>query len=142
MPMKESTVKVIVAIILPVSFFTVFVAWYPFVFSLAWPSLAVARLGVPHSWIVSAILLLGGVASLGFWSHRRGWIPVVVASLLLPASYCALAFWFVARAAVPLPATTPYDPTPAKRLAYLQAFDSGYRDGSVGSMRSYCFSPE
>ena len=53
-----------------------------------------------------------------------------------------LAFWFVARAAVPLPATTPYDPTPAKRLAYLQAFDSGYRNGSVGSIRSYCFSPE
>jgi hypothetical protein len=140
--MKESTVKVIIAMVLPVGVFTAFVAWYPFVFSLGWPSLTVARMGVPHSWILSAILLLVGVASLGFWSRRRGWIPVVVASLVLPATYCALAFWFVARAAVPLPATTPYDLTPAKRLAYLQAFDSGFRNGSVGLMRSYCFSPE
>ena len=136
------TVKVIAAIFLAVGVFTGFIGWYPLIFSLGWPSIVLARMGVPHTWIVSAIVLLGGVASLSFWSRRRAWIPLVVASLVLPASYCVLAFWFVARAAVPLPATTPYDATPIKRLAYLQAFDSGYRDGSVGLMRSYCFSPE
>jgi len=140
--MKTSAVKVIASVVLVVGIFAAFVGWYPYVFSLGWPSLALARVGLPHSWVVSAVLLLGGVATLGFWSRRQGWIRVVNASLIFPAGYCVLAFWFVARASVPLPAGTPYDSTPAQRAAYLQAFDGGYRDGMVGSMRSYCFAPE
>lgn len=53
-----------------------------------------------------------------------------------------LAFLFVARASVPLPETTLYDSKPAQRVAYLQAYGNGYRDGMVGCMRTYCFYPE
>ena len=140
--MKASAVKAILAVVLAVGAFAAFIAWYPIVFSLGWPSLALARVGVPHSWVVSAILLVGGVTWLGFWSRRLAWSRVVIASLIFPAGYCVLAFFVVARSSVPLPAVTPYDSTPAQRVAYLQAFDSGYRDGTVGKMRSYCFSPE
>jgi hypothetical protein len=141
--MKASAVKVILAMVLAFGVFAAFVEWYyPFGFSLGWPSLALARIGVPHSWVLSAVLILGGVTWLGLWSRKRTWIRIVIASLVFPASYCVLAFLFLARASVPLPAVTPYDSTPAQRVAYLQAFDSGYRDGTVGCMRSYCFSPE
>jgi len=140
--MKSSAVKVIAAVFLTVGVFAAFIGWYPFVFSLGWPSLALARVGLSHSWVISAVLILGGVTWLGFWSRRREWLRVVAASLLFPAAYCVFGFLFVARVSVPLPAVTPYDSTPAQRVAYLQAFDSGYRDGTVGMMRSYCFSPE
>lgn len=140
--MKAQSAKGIVAVTLAVGVFAAFLMRYPFVFSLGWPSLALARVGVSHSWVVSAVLLVGGVAWLGFWSRKRVWIQVIATSLILPASYCVLAFIFVARASVTLPAVTPYDSTPAQRAAYLQAYDSGYRDGSLGWMRSYCFYPE
>ncbi len=140
--MKAQSAKGIVAVTLAVGVFAAFLTRYPFVFSLGWPSLALARGGVSHSWIASAIPLVGGVIWLSFWSRKRAWIRVIATSLILPASYCVLAFLFVARVSVPLPAITPYDSTAAERAAYLQAYDSGYRDGSLGCMRSYCFYPE
>ncbi|HEX5219120.1 MAG TPA: hypothetical protein VFZ59_06095 [Verrucomicrobiae bacterium] len=139
---KSSAVKVIAAPMLALGVLTAFIGWYPFAFSLAWPGLALARVGLPHSWILSAILLLGGVTWLAFWARKRTWLRVVIASLFFPACYCVIAFWFLARASVALPAVTPYDAMPAERVAYLQAFDSGYRDGTAGVIRSYCFSPE
>jgi len=140
--MKGPVVKVAVAVILAGGVFAAFIAWYPYVFSLVWPSLALARVGVPHSWVASAILLVGGVTWLGFWSRRRAWIRVIAASLIIPAGYSVLAYVFVTRASIPLPKTTPYDSTATERAVYLHAYDSGYRDGEVGSMRTYCFSPE
>lgn len=140
--MRAASIKIVGLVVLAVGVLTVFLRWYPFFFALGWPSLGLARMGVPHSWMVTAIFLLGGMTALAFWVRRRSWVAWIVASVALPACYCALAFWFVARGAVPLPVTTPYDDTPAKRVAYLDAFESGYRDGSVGSMRSYCFYPE
>lgn len=140
--MKAPATKVVAAVVLAIGVFAAFLGRYPFFFSLGWPSLALARIGVPHSWVVSAILLVGGVTWLGFWSRRRAWIRVVIASLVLSASYCVLAFLFVARAPVPVPVSTPYDSMPAQRVAYLQAFESGYREGTIGFLRSYCFAPE
>jgi len=94
------------------------------------------------SWALSAIMLFGGITWLGFWSRRRAWSRVIIASLIFSASYCVLAFFFIARASVPLPETTSYDSIPAQRAAYLQSYDSGYREGMIGWTRSYCFLPE
>lgn len=140
---KKPAPKVIAAVVLVLGVFAGFVSWYlPFMFSLAWPSLVLARVGVPHSWVFSAVLIIGGITWLGFWSRRRAWSRIIIASLFIPALYCLAAFLFVAHVPVPLPAMTPYDSTPAQRTAYLQAYDSGYRDGIVGRLRTYCFYPE
>lgn len=143
--MKAPTVKVIVAIFLAVGVFAAYgayVTWFHFSSWLGWPSLGLARFGIPHSWIASAILFVGGFTWLGFWSRKRAWSWVVIVSLTIPASYSVAGYWFVARAPIPVPAATPYDSTPAQRAAYLQAYDSGYRYGTLGALQSYCFSPE
>jgi hypothetical protein len=140
--MRKPTIKAIVALVLAFGVFSAFIVWYPFAHSLIWPSLALARVGVPHSWVASAILFVGGFIWVGFWSRNHGWSRVIFASLVASASYCVIAFLFAARAPVPFPATTAYDSTPALRTAYLQAYDVGYRDGMLGVMRTYCFYPE
>jgi len=56
--MKLRPPKFIVAITLAVAVFVAFLAWYGFPLSLLWPSLALARAGVSHSWIASAVLLI------------------------------------------------------------------------------------
>jgi hypothetical protein len=35
-----------------------------------------------------------------------------------------------------------YDSDPAQELAYRQSFDTGYRYGMIGVIRTYCFYPE
>jgi len=140
--MKPKPAKVIVAIALAVAVFVAFLAWYSFPFSLVWPSLALARAGVSHSWVASALLLAGGVACLAIWSRRQAWLRVIIASVAFPVAYCVLAFYFVARVAIPLPAVTPYDSAPDQRAAYLETFKIGYREGTAGLIATYCFRPE
>jgi hypothetical protein len=136
---KLPLAKVIVAVVLAIGVLAAFVARYSVAPSLAWPSLALARAGFSHTWLVTVVLLVGGLCFLAFWSRRQSWVRVIVASLLIPAIYCQVAFWFTFRAAVPLPATTTYDSEPQQRVLYLQAYEEGYRDGAIGRLRTYCF---
>ena len=114
-----------------------FLAWYPFPFSLAWPGLFLARVGVPHSWLVAMVSMVGLLIWLALRSRNRAWWQAIAVSLLASGGYCAMGFLYVARLPVPLPPTTPYEKAPAQRAAYLQSYDSGYRDGMAGVLRSY-----
>lgn len=135
-------VKAMIAVMLAVSVGGAFLAWYPFLFSLAWPGLILARFGVRHSWLFVVAFMLGVLLWLGLRSRHKPWWEVGLASVLVPASYCAFAFLYVARLPVPLPKTTPYDSVAAQRAGYLHSFDAGYRDGLTGRFRTYCFLPE
>ena len=57
--MKSGHVKAIVAPALALGTGAAFLAWYPFLFSLAWPGLILAQAGVPHSWLIAAALIVG-----------------------------------------------------------------------------------
>ena len=131
-----------VAVVLGLGIWAAFLVWYPFPFSLAWPGLVLARVGVPHSWLFAVAVMVGLLVWLGFRSRSRAWWQVIAVSLLGPAGYCAVAFLFVARLPVPSPVTTPYEAVPKCRAAYLSAYESGYRDGMVGFIHTYCFFPE
>ncbi len=119
-----------------------FVWWYEFLFSLIWPSLALSRLGLPYSWIPSTALIGGGFLYLGLWARSRSWTRIVVVSLVAAATYCLFAFLFAAHAPVPLPTVTRYDSAPSQKISYLQGFEWGYRDGTLGRMSTHCFAPE
>jgi len=134
--------KPVVAVILGILVGAVFLYQYPFPFSLAWPGLALARIGVPHSWLFAAAVMVGLLIWLAISSRNRAWWQTICISLLVSGTYCALAQVYLARLPVPLPATTPYDTNAARRAAYLQSYDSGYRDGMAGVRRTYCFYPE
>lgn len=136
------SVKALVAVALGFSVGAAFLLWYPFAFSLAWPGLALARLGVSHSWLIAVALMVAFLIWFGRRSRSRPWWQVVAVSLFVSIGYCAVSFWYVARLPVPVPAVTPYESDPEQRAAYLQAYDSGYRDGMVGFFRTYCFYPE
>ena len=58
--MNAPVVKVMVAVMLAPGVFAAFFAGHGFGSWLGWPRLALARVGVPHSWVASAILLVGG----------------------------------------------------------------------------------
>ncbi len=119
-----------------------FLVWYPFPFSLAWPGLALARVGVSHSWLLVVALIVGLLVWLGLRSRSRAWWQVVTVSFLVSAGYCAISFLYATRLPVPLPTITPYDTVPAQRAAYLQSYEFGYRNGMIGINRTYCFYPE
>ena len=123
--------------------FAIFVSWLRFPpFLLAWPSVALASVGMTYSWIVSAVIFVGGIVWLCFWSRNRRWKQVVIAGISIPFSYCATAYYFPHFATIPLPATTPYDSTPEHRVAYLQAYAVGYLNTMIGNQRTQCFAPE
>jgi len=134
--------KAVVAVALGVGVGAAFLAWYPFPFSLAWPGLVLARLGVPHSWLFAVVLMVALLVWFGLRSRSRAWWQVITVSLFVSLGYCAVAFLYLARLSVPLPTVTPYDAAPKQRAAYLQSYDSGYRDGMAGVLRTYCFYPE
>ena len=134
--------KAVVAVAVGVGVGSAFLLWYPFPFSLAWPGLVFARLGVPHSWLFAVGLMVALLVWFGLRSRSRPWWQVVTVSLFVSLGYCAIAFFYVARLSVPLPAVTPYESAPEQRAAYLQSYDSGYRDGMAGVLCTYCFYPE
>jgi hypothetical protein len=139
---KMRLTRAVVAVALGIGVGAAFLAWYPFLFSLAWPGLVMARVGVPHSWLFAVVLMVSLLVWFGLRSRSRPWWQAVTVSLLGSAGYCAVAFFYLARLPVPLPAFTPYDSAPEQRAAYLQSYDSGYRDGMSGILRTYCFYPE
>ena len=140
--MKASTSKTVTATAITIALFTGFLTWYPFVFALAWPGLALARLGLPYSWIFTVAVILGGLVCLILLTRSLSWLHVISVSAVLPAVYCAFSFLFATRLPIPLPATTPYEAFPLQKAAYLNAYENGYRDGTLGIMRTYCFYPE
>ena len=140
--MKAPFFKTIVAIGLAVSIFTAFVDWLRLVFLLAWPSLALARIGIPYSFVISVIVLVGGIIWLGFWARSRPWKQVIIASAIIPFSYCVMTYYYPRCVSIPLPVTTPYDSTPEHRVTYLRAYGSGYLNAMIGNQRTHCFAPE
>lgn len=92
--MKAPIFKVIAAIGLTVGIFATFVDWLRLFFLLAWPSVALARIGIPYSLVGSVIILGGGIIWLGFWAHTKPWKQVIIASLVIPLSYCVMAYYY------------------------------------------------
>jgi len=140
--MKIHIAKPVVAVGLGMGVWAAFLAWYPFPISLAWPGFVLARLGVPHSWSFAVLCVFGLLAGLGLWARRKAWSRVIMVTLLLSEAYAVVAFLYVARLPVPLPTVTPYDSSAIHRKEYLEAYDGGYRDGMMGTLRTYCFRPE
>jgi hypothetical protein len=140
--MKLRIAKAVVAVSVGIGAGAAFLLWYPFPFSLAWPGLALARVGVPHSWLFAVMLMIALLVWFGLRARSRAWWQVITFSVVGSLGYCAVAFFYVARLSVPLPTVTPYDSVPDQRTAYLQSYDSGYRYGMVGVLRTYCFYPE
>ena len=140
--MSTRTIKAMTAVTLGVCVGAGFLVWYPFLFSLAWPGLVLARLGVAHSWSFAAATMIGLLVWLGLRSRDRTWWQVTLLSVVIPGAYCAFAFLYIARLPVPLPKATPYDTMLVQRSVYLESFDAGYRDGMAGLFRTYCFRPE
>ena len=132
----------IVAVGLGVGVWAALLVYFPYPFSLAWPGLVLARLGVQHSWVFAVLCVLGLLAGLGLWARRKAWCHLIIVSLLLSEAYAVVAFLYVARLPVPLPTVTPFDSSAIHRKEYLEAYDGGYRDGMMGMLRSYCFRPE
>ena len=140
--MKIHIAKPVVAVGLGMGVWAALLAYFPYPFSLAWPGLVLAGLGVQHSWLVAVLCVLGLLAGIGLWARGRAWWQVVAVSLLVSLAYGAMAFLYVARLPVPLPTVTPFDSSAIHRKEYLEAYDGGYRDGMMGMLRSYCFRPD
>ena len=140
--MKHDTAKPVVAVGLGVGVWAALLACFPYPFSLAWPGLVLARLGVPHSWSFAVLCVFGLLAGLGLWARRKAWCHVIMVSLLLSEAYAVVAFLYVARLPVPLPTVTPFDSSAIHRKEYLEAYDGRDRDGMMGMRRSYCFRPD
>lgn len=140
--MKIHSAKPVVAVGLGMGVWAALLAYFPYPFSLAWPGLVLARLGVQHSWLFAVLCVFGLLAGIGLWARGRAWWQVVAVSLLVSSAYGAMAFLYVARLPVPLPTVIPFDSSAIHRKEYLEAYDGGYRDGMMGMLRSYCFRPE
>ena len=140
--MRAPTFKIVTALAITIASFSAFLTWFPFVFSLAWPGLALARLGFPFSAILTAAVVFAGLVWLTLRMRRLSWRGVVTVSAGLSGIYCAVAFLFAARLPIPSPAMTPYEAIPPQREAYLKGFESGYRYGAIGQTPTRCFSPE
>jgi len=141
--MKMRVARAILAVALAVGVSAAFLAWrYPFPFSLMWPGIALARLGVSHAWIFPAALMTSLLVWIGLWARRKAWWQAAGMSVLASAGYCALAWLYATRLPVPLPAVTPYDSEPERRRVFLESYDLGYRGGMLGHFPTFCFRPE
>jgi len=108
---------------------------------LLWPALLLARAGMSHTW-----LLLAGAAPVALalvaWGLRSRslWLAPLL-GLVVPIAYClvgALAFRLIT---VPTPTLTPYEADATQKQEYLTAYQSGYRSGLTGLVRTFCFAP-
>lgn len=110
--------------------------------SLAWPSLGLARIGIPHTWPVMVML----VPALLVWGclqcRDKPWWRILTTSLLGFVCYCAAAHVFLVHSPVPGPSTNPYGADPEKSAAFRSTYDEGFRTAMVGWFPSYCFRPE
>lgn len=110
--------------------------------SLAWPSLGLARLGIPHTWPVVVVL----VPTLLVWGclqcRDKPWWRILATSLLGFLGYCAAARAFLVHSPVSVPSTNPYGTDPAKSAVYRSGYDEGFRMAMVGRFPSWCFRPE
>jgi hypothetical protein len=140
--MRIAAFKIFTASAITIAFFTVFLTWYPFVFSLAWPGLTLARFGLPYSSIFAAAVALSGLVWLAVRIRCQSWLRIVNGSAVFSAAYCGVAFLFAARLPIPSPAIAPYEVLPLQNAAYLKAYEEGYRYGTLGIIRTYCFAPE
>ena len=109
---------------------------------LAWPAIALAQLGIKHSWLIIPSLFAGWLYWVGRQAFQQGWLRSSFMAVLLVTGYCLLARWFLTGTPSPQPLSNRFADDGSKQLAYRQSYDAGFRDGMIGIMSTYCFRPE
>jgi hypothetical protein len=147
MKIKPFVTRVVVGCVIQSAVFAGFSWWFHnymhfSLFWLAWPGLALSKLGLKYTWVVALFLLLAMPLAAAISLRKKSLLWFLPGGAIIPSVYCLIAWWFVFRAPVPLPEKTPYDSDAGLHATYLEKFDEGYRCGIVGCFASYCFSPE
>ena len=109
---------------------------------LAWPAIALAQLGIKHSWLIIPSLFAGWLYWVGRRAYHQGWLRFSCTTILSVAGYCVLARWFLTGTPTPAPSNNRFPENVEQILDYQESYEVGYRDGLVGIISTYCFRPE